>query len=279
MLHRTDPHLPSKKVAGTCHPVLEKAAKIPCFTSGPQQPATEWREGRENPTGRGLQVRSSPLSHRHPCLTQPWPESTGISARPGFIQWCLWWAGYSELHCVLVPTFRNMDRWEICWAALAECGMDWNVPRDDSGAIGCRPPTGVTRYLARKRTPALCACGKGCDRDATSRCKEPSTSSARLTHAHGRRNQARRADAAENHPIAVVIPFPHRRSHHEHPPRCISSAEAARCPPHCNLTPGASGVDKSGGRAGVQLPSPARLLGPDDSCMASAASVAWCRGE
>lgn len=162
MLRRTDPHLPSKKspvlvshpsmsppqplhdLPLSLPPVLEKAAKIPCFTSGPQQPATELA-GRARKTYRaGLQVRSSPLSHRHPCSTQPWPET----GRQGFPR------GRGSMVSVVsgpdtvsytVSLYRPSAMWtdgrSAGWAALAECGMGWNVPRDDSGAIGWRPPT------------------------------------------------------------------------------------------------------------------------------------------
>lgn len=174
-----------------------------------------------------------------------------------------------------------MDRWEICWLGCTcrvRDGLECATRRLGSHRLASADR--VTRYLARKRTPALCACAKGCDRDASSRCKEPSTSSTRIASrlrppepgSQGRR----RGKTSHRHRHSLSLTADRITSIL---PRCISSAEAARCPPHCNLTPGASGVDESGGRAGVRLPSPARLLGPDDSCMPSAASVAWCRGE
>lgn len=121
MRHRTHPHLPSK-VAGTSPssrpppqplhclplnlpPVLENPPSSLASVQAPQQPATA--EGREKLTGRGArpasQVQSPPSrrSHRYPCLSHPWPET----GRQGFLGGRgSWWAGYSDVHCDVVPT-------------------------------------------------------------------------------------------------------------------------------------------------------------------------------
>lgn len=107
------PSLPSpqplyRRLPLSLPPVLENPAKLLCFTTGRPSAPGDGGKGEKNLAGGAAsQVQSfvppSSLPFVPPLVRD---RSTGVLCAAG----ASWWAGYSGLHCAVVPTSRDVGR-------------------------------------------------------------------------------------------------------------------------------------------------------------------------
>ena len=136
----TSTSFPSLKFPPT---TLASPTAEPTTGSGESPPSslasfTQHGKGEKNLAGGAASQVQFPCPTVIPACPTPGPRqvdrdfcAAGVGGGPDTV----------KLHCAVVPTSAMWTDERSAGVALAECGMGWNVPRDDSGATGSRPPT------------------------------------------------------------------------------------------------------------------------------------------